>query len=259
MITDTQVLSYYYRGALPLPADPVRVSSVTAAEFLQVQSRDQDPSKANYYPILPSRLNHRGGRAGDIGPGGTMFESQRHAAQGKHRTDQLVLDFGTSAPAYVEFGSFAISELIYGQHDRLYAASIEHLSKDLQKKLMRQFRFLVEHQVTCIALTRDVASIGMGLLSAFLDRYQAKENMRNTINDVLILATAIANEAPLITQDKLLVRFAAEVMSAPLATAGDFIRIDFATPTALDRRRPFESKGFVHRGWRIHERRSRGG
>ena len=64
MITDTQVLSYYHKGALPAPSEPIRISSITAAEFLLIQSEDHN--KANYYPILPSRLRHHGEELGTI-------------------------------------------------------------------------------------------------------------------------------------------------------------------------------------------------
>lgn len=60
MITDTQVLSYYYKGSEPVPEDPIRISSITGAEFLLIQS--ELPHKPNdypiLYPILASRLRH---------------------------------------------------------------------------------------------------------------------------------------------------------------------------------------------------------
>lgn len=92
-ITDTQILSYYYKGAAPLPSSEILISSVTAAEFLVVQSAK--PNSANYYPILPGRLKHS---IGGIFPGRfavprMLFDAKKHAALGRRRTDQLVLNF----------------------------------------------------------------------------------------------------------------------------------------------------------------------
>ena len=255
MITDTQVLSYYFKGATALPNELVRISSITAAEFLLIQSRE--PSKANYYPILPSRFNHAGALFGLTGSTSSIFDSKRHAAQGKHRTDQLILEFGTNAPTYIEFGSVAITQIINQRHDQIYSASISHLDKKLQKKLIARFRFLLDAGISCVAVTPQVARIGMNLLGSFMDKYQTKDNKRNTINDVLILATAINSEAELVTKDNLLARFAAELMSAPTLPQKEAIRIDFSSATASARRTPLESKGFINRGWQIRERRER--
>jgi predicted nucleic acid-binding protein len=255
VITDTQVLSYYFKGAMALPNELIRISSVTASEFLLIQSKEF--SRANYYPILPSRFNHLGASLGVMGQASSIFDSKRHAAQGKHRTDQLILEFGNNAPTHIEFGSVAITQIINQRRPEIYSASISHLDKKHQKKLTAKFRFLMETGVSCVAITADVASIGMNLLGSFMDKYQPKENKRNTINDVLILATAISMEAELLTNDNLLARFAAEMMAAPVAPQNGGIRIDFSSPTTAGRRKPLESKGFINRGWQIRERRGR--
>lgn len=259
VITDTQIISYYFKNAMAVPKEPIRISSVTAAEFLQIQSSQHN--KANYYPILPTRFKHSGvltGLAGYGAPIRALFDSRRHAAQGKRRTDQLILDFGPNIPTYIEFGSIAITQLINERHDQLYSASIAHLDKAVQKKLTARFRFLLDEGVFCVAMTPAVATVGLNLLGLFMDRYQAKENTRNTINDVLVLATAIKEKSRILTRDNLLVRFSAEVMTAPTKEEGDHLNIDFSLPLTSDRRNSLESKGFVNRGWKVLERRTRG-
>jgi len=256
MITDTQVLSYYFKRSMRVPQEPIRISSITAAEFLLIQSAQHN--KANYYPILPSARNHYRGIGGGSGPAvmpKRFFDSRQHAVRGKLRTDQLIFDFGPKVPTYVEFGSLAIAQLINGRHDQLYSASIVHLDKASQKKLMTKFRFLIDREVTCVPVTRSVATIGLNLLGQFIDRYQPKENKRNTINDVLVLASAIEQEVRLLTKDSLLARFAAEVTMAPCISVGPHIKVDFSSPAISDRRRPLESKDFVNRGWQVLERR----
>lgn len=254
MITDTQVISYYYRGALPKPLEPIQISSITAAEFLLIQS--DVPHQANYYPILPSRFFHRGLSLGGLSwrPRPSSFDSKKHARSGKHRTDQLVLDFGSFAPSYVEYGSLAISELINHANESTYLSSIDHLDKEQKKLLRDRFRFLLEHGVTCVPITRHVATLAMNMLIAFLDRYQMKDNQRNSINDLLILATAVHGSTSLLTEDNLLRTFMAEHLGVTLERRAALTVLDFSAPQAMARRQSLESKGYINRGWKIRER-----
>lgn len=255
-ITDTQVLSYYYKGAAPLPSSPILISSVTAAEFLLIQSAI--PSRANYYPILPAHLRHRtgGGLLGESAAPRILFDSKRHAAHGKHRTDQLVLNFNGRMPSFIEFGSVAISQIINDGYQDIYAASISHLDKTHQKKLRDKLQFLIRTNVQCLAVTPTIADVGMNILGQFLDKYEAKKNPRNTINDILILSTAVEHSLPLLTEDGLLKRFTAELLGASyFEHAPDRLLIDFTPPEVSDRRKPFESKGYINRGWQVMERR----
>lgn len=255
-IIDTQIISYYYKGAAPLPDSEILISSVTAAEFLLIQS--VKPNYANYYPILPSGFRHR---TGVHSPGvssipRTLFDSKKHAAFGKHRTDQLVLNFNGKMPSFVEFGSLAISQIINGGHEDLYFASISHLEKPLQKKLRDKLQFLTRAGVQCLPVTSGIAEVGMNILGQFLDKYEAKQNLRNTINDILILSTAVEHSLPLLTEDNLLKRFSAELLGAPISEPClDRLLIDFTPPEVVERRKPFESKGYINRGWQVMERR----
>ena len=256
-ITDTQVLSYYYKGATPLPGSPIMISSVTAAEFLLIQSTN--PNSANYYPILPARLKHHIGKLAPVESAAPrmLFDSKKHAALGKHRTDQLVLNFNGRIPSFIEFGSVAISQIINDGHADIYSASISHLEKNLQKKLRDKLRFLISSNVQCLAVTPAIADVGMNILGQFLDKYEAKQNPRNTINDVLILSTAVEHSLPLLTEDNLLKRFTAELFGAPYSEQPpDRLIIDFTPPEVVNHRRPFESKGYINRGWQVIERRS---
>jgi predicted nucleic acid-binding protein len=256
-ITDTQVLSYYYKAVLPSPVAPISISSITAAEFLLMQSKQNG---ANYYPILPSMMRHRVGsfmHVGSLASGRMMFDSKRHAMLGKHRTDQLVLNFNGRMPSFVEFGGLAISQIINDGHYHLFSASISHMGKALRKKLQDRLRFLMNSNVQCLAVTPGIADIGMNILGQFLDKYEAKQNTRNTVNDMLILATAIQYEMSLLTEDGLLKRFTAQLLGAPCIEKNfDRVLIDFKRPTTEDRRKTLESKGYINRGWQVMERRS---
>lgn len=255
-ITDTQIISYYYKGAAPLPESEILISSVTAAEFLLIQS--EKLNTANYYPMLPGRFKHR---MGGLPPGEsafprTLFDSKKHAAFGKRRTDQLILNFNGRMPSYIEFGSIAISQIINDGHEDIYFASIAHLEKTIQKKLKERLQFLVSSGVQCLPVTPAIAEVGMNILGQFLDKYEAKQNARNTINDILILSTAVEHSLPLLTEDGLLKRFTAELLGAPLLEQpSDRLLIDFTPSEVADRRKPFESNGYINRGWKIMERR----
>ena len=100
-----------------------------------------------------------------------------------------------------------------------------------------------------------IAEVGMNLLAQFLDRYEAKQNMRNTINDVLVLATAIEKKVPLLTEDNLLRRFTAEVIGALTGERQGNLLLDFSAAEVQERRKPLESKGYINRGWQVLERR----
>jgi len=253
IITDTQVLSYYYSGSIPLPAENIQISSVTAAEFLLIQSPEHN--KANYYPMLPSRFHASGDAIMGHPSWRRFFDSKRHAAAGKRRTDQLVLNLGPTIPAYIEFGCHAISQLINDQLETLYLAGLTHLDRERQRLLRDKFRFMLDLRVKSHPATPAVADIALNLLAAFLDRYQPKENVRNSVNDMLILATAIHRELALQTEDSLLRRFTAEVMSANWIAHNDLVLIDFTVEPSKQRRAPLESKGYINRGWQVIERR----
>jgi hypothetical protein len=256
MITDTQVLSYYYKGSEPVPEDPIRISSITAAEFLLIQS--EAPHKPNYYPILASRLRHPiSSDTGEVSPR-IPWDSRKHAAFGKHRTDQLVIHLGSYLPSYIEFGSQAITQIINEGHEVVYLSSISHLDKATQKKLRDRLRFLFTQEVKCIALNEHMATVGVNLLAQFLERYETKQNARNTVNDILILGTSIVHAEALLTEDSLLRRFTAEVVGADChERSSNRLLIDFEAPLVTERRKPLESKGYVNRGWQILERRGR--
>ena len=107
-IIDTQILSYVFKGRRFNAAENAQITSITASEFLLVQG--ENPSKANYYPVLPALHGHMLLAPSSMRP--VLLDSKKHAERGKHRTDQIILNFGLDFPPYVEFGSLAISEMI---------------------------------------------------------------------------------------------------------------------------------------------------
>jgi predicted nucleic acid-binding protein len=252
-VTDTQILSYYYKGVERCPASGITISSITAAEFLLIQSKRIN--SANYYPILPSLVRHLNPIIGHVDSQRLRFDGKKHAQRGRRRTDQLILNFNGKIPSVVEFGSFAISAIINEHREDLFYSSISHLTRDTQKKLRSRFQFLLDSNVHSLPVTESVAEIGVNIFGQFLDKYTAKANLRNTINDVLILATAVKQALPLLTKDSLLSRFAAELLGAPVMENRLGLALDFTAPQVADSRKKLESKGYINRGWQVIERR----
>jgi hypothetical protein len=252
LITDTQILSYYFKGKIAAPSDGIRISSVTASEFLLIQ--DDPGNKANYYPIHPAWLRHPGVNPMDGLK--NVWDSKKHAAMEKHRTDKMLVDFGGQFEPYVEFGSLAITEIINNRLFKLFYSGITHLEKKTQKTLKKRMEFVLDSGVQCIALNEKIACIGVNLFSKFISQYSPKANIRNTVNDLLILSSAVHVSAKLLSGDKLLNRFYAEVLGAPFfQPIPETLEIDFRTPPKEKQRKILESKGYINKGWQIIHRK----
>lgn len=239
MMIDTQVLSYAYKGRPP-PVARARISSVVAHEFLEV-----------YHPAWSTRfryyIKYYGGRHF-----GAVPSSPAHWKGGM--VERLVLDFGTDHPQLLEFNSRATASIINDRNVAAYGHILESLDKVSQKKLRPRFAFLCTHIAECVPLVAQTAELGIELLWRFVQHYNVKGTFRNSANDMLILATAIASKDDLITEDSLLARFAARERGVAIQDTGQgTIRINFAAPKPMRSGPSGESKGYVNRGWRIAE------
>lgn len=252
MMADTQILSFLWKGPSrpSRPSPPLRIASVVAAEFLCVHSASR--TSAEYYPVLPSWFDQwrpplGGGRV-------RRFESAGHAARGKHRTDSLVIDLGGGLGSYIEFGHLALTMMINQARWDVYETSIAHLSKQKQRTLRDRMRFLLALRTQCVRLDGRIANLGLSLLSQFMQAHTLKTNLRNSVNDLMILATAIHCGEHLTTHDNVLSRFAAATVQAPITASGRQVVVDFTAAPTRRAKRSLESKGYVNRGWRITTR-----
>jgi predicted nucleic acid-binding protein len=185
----------------------------------------------------------------------------RRRSKRKPRTDRLVIDFARDHPTVVEYSHIATCRLLQFSakqpelgskifttyaRDALSRAAFSHAS--------RHFKALADSQVRYLALTLETVRMALPLLSEFEARFSLKDNFRNSWNDMLILATAIrANEA-LITRDRVLAEFAADVIQAEVADHADAsFQVDFNTESVM-RRSNLESRGYINLGWRAHDR-----
>ena len=244
MMVDTQILSYRFKGIdKDIHSKTWAISSITANEFLETQPKDS--KKPDYYIIHPARYPH-------------LFDilDAKCAKMGEHRTDQVIIDFGNQFPAYREFGNEAISEIINQKKFETYKLSISHFPKQKQKDRLKKLMYILDNDYHCYSLTKSALEEGLSLFSQFTSKHNCKANIRNTVNDILILATAIDRKKVLLTHDKLLNRFAAEYYEVPIEQDKNELLIDFSKK-AVAQSKNRESKGYINSGWSYAVRNNR--
>ncbi|MDA9528979.1 hypothetical protein [Bradyrhizobium sp. CCBAU 25338] len=239
-MVDTQILVHMQAGRRVMPAHAT-IASVSAKEFLIMYGNK--PDRDRYY--VPLRL----GRHSLMGPPAVLQMPAGHPFR-RIGTDRLLIDFNQEHPSLVEFGSNAIASAINSARSDLFKAGVMVLRKAEQRNLEKRFRFLIENGIRCEALEENAVGYGLDILDRFLSDYAPKGHFRNTVCDALILGTAIRHRIPLQTEDKLLARLTAKMFGTRFYQEGEDLVIDFETPSVV-RRRHGESKGYIHRGWRI--------
>ncbi|MBH8566508.1 hypothetical protein I8748_30885 [Nostoc sp. CENA67] len=248
-ILDTQVISYAFKGVYDGQVNQQLISSVTAKEFLLIQGSDR--TAANYYVPLPRRMKN-------YSPEKDMAFPRMDHPFSKWNTDQIILDFGQDYPSIIEFSNYAITEVINLKAKNLFREATRFLNKDQKKLILRRFRFLLDSQVQCVPLSKSVLNQGIHLFYEFLSNYNVKSEIKNTINDVLILATAIDLSAVVITKDSLLNRFSSEYFDTVVQVHKEFITIDFGTRKGTNCSKSRESKEYINRGWKVRMLNSTG-
>lgn len=255
LIVDTQILSYQFKGVEKYIHNRVfAISSITASEFLVTHSKNSE--QPDYYIIHPARYFHPLYVEGSGSGVPEHIGNPKWARMGAHRTDQVIIDFGNQFPAYREFGNEAISEIINEKKLGIYKISIAHLPKQKQKWLLRRLKHILDSNYHCYSLTKSAIDNALSLFSEFVSEHNCKGNIRNTINDLLILSTAIDREKKFLTNDNLLSRFAAEYYKAPVHKDDDQLLIDFSEKQ-VKRRENRESKGYINNGWSYALRNNR--
>jgi hypothetical protein len=245
-ILDTQIVSHALKGRKNVQVRGKSISSITADEFLLVQS--SNPVQANYYLPLPSNRHF----SYHSGFGSSL--NVDHPFK-KTTTDQVIIDFGNQYPTVIEYGNLAASLVINNGISPLFVQAIKFLDKEHKKTLRRRFNFILESQIKCISLTREFVKIGLLLLEAFTKDHTLKSNFRNSWNDMLILGTAIGSSAALITEDSLLNRFASETFAGRLRESGKLITIDFKDSRSAVSFAGLESKRYINQPWQVKFRK----
>lgn len=253
MIYDTQIISYCHSGHWESKkAQGAQISSVTASEFLLFHTREN--SKTDYYVINPLHFSGRHLAIPHIQPRGDIKNS-KWAKMGAKRTDSVIIDFNKDFDSYRMFGNEAISEIINSKSMSIFQMSIAHLDKNKQKILKKKMEFLLDNDIICHSLSSGDCELAMTLLSEFVKTIQVKNNIKNTVNDLLILATAMNKGVNLYTKDKVLGKFASNYYNATVTDENDSIVVGFPKKEETQRIIKAESKGYIDRGWQVSMRK----
>lgn len=243
---DTQILINMEAGRRPPASDGV-VASVSAFEFLRAYSKD--PQRARYY--VPLRPGLRSLLGGPDQPASPTHPTRRN------RTDRLLINLGGDHQPIVEYGSVAVTLAINSGRPEVFDEAVDGLGKAEERQLKQRFCFLLARGFRGFALEPEAASYGLEVLNILLKSHAPKADFLNTVRDCMILGIAVKHAIPLQTEDKLLARLAAEHFAAPVHLEGDDLILDFDAAPAERKYVREESKGYIHRGWRIAEDRKR--
>lgn len=247
MILDTQIISYCYSGYWkPDKAKSSEISAVTAAEFLLFHTREN--GKVDYYVINPERYGSRHATA-LISAYSEYAGNLKWAKMGAKRTDSIIIDFSSDFQPYRIFGNYSITSIINERNMEAFKISISQLNKEKQKNLKKKMEFLFDNNVLCHSLSEDACDIALELFLRFQEHINPKENIKNTVNDLLILSTAVDKKTPILTMDRVLGRFAAKEHSGKIQSDSKNITIDFSIENGRKTKNNRESKGYINRGW----------
>jgi hypothetical protein len=175
--------------------------------------------------------------------------NNKWAKMGAKRTDSLVIDFAKQYQPYRMFGNNAITSIINTKNINAFKLSIAHLEKSKQKILKKKLEFIFDNNMRCHQINERVCNISLDLLSKFERNIKPKDNIKNTINDLLILSAAIYHKKVLQTKDTVLARFASEIYSGEVKCVKDIVVVDFSNKKIIEEKFNKESKGYVNRGW----------
>jgi predicted nucleic acid-binding protein len=254
-LIDTQIVSYAMKDSPMIDGDisGLFVASTVAQEFLRV--RDGLTGEARYFTPPPYGL-------GPIARGAYFAGQKIHSDRPSDRplfkraTDRLIMDFNNEFPSVVEYGHAGIAHLLNSGNRAIFEESVNHLPKRERKDLTHKFTFLVGRGVRCLPVQPECVPVAFDLLKRLMRRgFNLKSNFRNSLNDMLILGTAVANEVDLWTKDELLAQFAEDEGLAKVKSCGNRYEINFGEQPDCARRISHESKGYVNTGWRFVMRR----
>jgi len=239
-MVDTQILIHIEAGRRPLPSGGA-LASVAAKEFLLMYGPHAKRDRY-YIPVTSGR---------HLPPPAAIVGTARERPVRAVATDRMLIDFNNEHPTLIEFGSFAVTNVINSQAGHLFDWGVATLEKGDQRLLRKRFRFLVSHSFRCFALEEEAVALGLDILARFLEEHSPKANFRNTVRDALILGTAAKHGIPLHTEDKLLAKLTAARFGARLHHEGEDLVIDFPRVSQPRRDPKRESKGYINRGWRV--------
>jgi len=249
---DTNIVSEMCRDRNVAGAKGHRISSVVAMELLLTSSTSA--TSARYYIPMPSAAILNGLHCPLAGK--NVRVGRRDHAYGKSSTDSMVTDFAGDFGSIVMFGNKAISATIGDKRGDLLRSAASFLPKATRSVIEERFRFLVESEMECVAVSDPNIHVAMDLLWEFSRKYTLKASFRNSWHDLLILAVALCNGDQLVTEDSLLAKFAAEVPGVNLVSHAKSVVL-CPERRILAASSPTERQAYVNRGWKVREQNAR--
>lgn len=238
MFVDTHIISYARQGLIRQSIRGASISSVVASELLLVYGARR--TAANYYVPLAFPLRREA----------VFIPPKLDHSPSKRSTDQIVFSFGSDYESLIEFGSIAVAKMVNDRNFDLLRLSTSFQSKQRQKIIRENFRFLVESEIRCVPIGRGTVEIGYRLLANFRSSGERfKTTFRNTWNDLLILAAAWDHKDTLWSKDSQLNRFGASHGECHESDAGS-LTIRFPKQVEGGGSPNRESKSYVNKGWR---------
>lgn len=244
MIVDTQLLDRVGAGDFATGAS-WSVSSVTAQEALNMQV----PTTEDRYRIALPLL--RGMHLIERAPGRATFWLDHARSQPvSQRADRQILRLSPTAADRLEIGHASVAAAHRDGLDTLTSAYLSVLPEAPRKHAARRWRLLRDQATEVIALDADIATRGVELLRDFLAAGgQPKPVLRNTVNDMLILATALETGQPLATLDGALKDFYTHV-GCIVELVGDVVIAAPVSTAGCRDAAPRDSKRYVNSLWR---------
>lgn len=242
---DTNILYQSYPNKKPdFGTDKYHITSVNALEFLRNIEKEHNNRAKYYIPQVRSETHFL-----EILRMREYFKKRNHPIN-KRISDSIIFDFKNDFSSYTFYNNESILAVINNNYKEAFYMAIEYLEKKEYKDVRSKFNFLLELNVICEGIAKEDIILAYDLLDKFLLEHNVKNDFRNSWNDILILSRVVNQGAKLISSDKLLNRFAAEVYLASINRKNSILEIQFPSiDTSNVKRSKKESKGYINRGW----------
>ena len=124
----------------------------------------------------------------------------------KRSSGRIEFYFRDEYPTVFEYNSLGLAAAVNNACFDAISLAIEPLSRREKQRIRSIWSFLVDNRVSCKPLGASIASQAMNLVSFAGARYAFKPNFRNSLNDLIVFATALQHCLEVTTADKLLAR-----------------------------------------------------
>lgn len=181
---------------------PFFISSVSAQELLGMQRPGKE---TGYIYALPVLDEHMAGFRHGMSPEMYMRASLEHAKRFpvSKQTDRLIIPRSKLSAGSLELGHTAVAIAHAGGHDRLFRAfALRGLRGKKLQRVLSKWELLRDDVDTVIPLDDEITAHAVVLANRFMDDgHHVKGTARNTMNDMLVAATAQIGDIPLLTDD----------------------------------------------------------